>query len=123
MKKILIVEDEKSLRGVLSAKFIKRGFNVKVAKNGQEGLTVFKKFLPDLILLDIVMPIMDGLTMLKLLRQDPLGEKVPVIILTNLSEADKTAEALERGVFEYLIKSNWKLDEVVKLVNTRLEKK
>jgi DNA-binding response OmpR family regulator len=123
MKKVLIVEDDEVLSRALSIKLTKGGFTVKIAKNGRDGLSLFKKFGPQLILLDIIMPVMDGLAMLKELRQDRAGKKVPVIVLTNLSEAEKTAEALEQGVHEYLVKTDWKLDDILKLVNSRLNKK
>lgn len=120
-KKILIIEDEETLLSVLSKKLEKEGFQVVKAKNGEEGLSVFVKEQPDLILLDIIMPVMDGMEMLKRLRETEKGKDVPVVILTNLSEAGKTAEALEQGVFDYLVKSDWKLADLVEKIKQRIK--
>jgi DNA-binding response OmpR family regulator len=120
MKKVLIVEDEEAILEALEAKFTAEKFKVARAKNGLEGLDVFSSFKPDLILLDILMPIMDGVTMLKKLRASEKGKKVPVIILTNLSDDEKVAEALAAGSHEYLVKSNWKIDDVVKKVKEKI---
>ncbi len=119
-KTILIVEDEKSLAEALVEKLTKDNFIAKVAKNGREGLKSALRNHPDLILLDIVMPVMDGMAMLKELRNDQWGKSVPVIILTNLSEAEKTATALDEGVKDYLVKTDWKLSEVVEKIKERL---
>ena len=122
-KSLLVVEDEDTIRKAIVVKFNKEGFNVLEAKNGEEGLGVFIKERPEIILLDLVMPVMDGIEMLKKLRLCEGGNDVPVIILTNLSEAEKTAEGLEFGVRDYLVKSDWRLEDVVQLVRSKLEKK
>jgi len=119
-KKILIVEDESSLLSALVEKLTKEGFETLEAKNGEEGLVMAKKEKPDLILLDIVMPVMDGITMLKQMRNSDWGKEISVIMLTNLSEDDKVDESLENGAFEYLVKSDWKLEDVVKKIRIRL---
>lgn len=120
MKKILIVEDDESLSHIISVKLKNENFLTVIAQNGQAGLDMALAEKPDLILLDIVMPVMDGIAMLKKLRQDNWGFNVPVIILTNLTEADKTAEALEHGVHDFLVKSDWKLEDIVRKVNEKL---
>jgi len=80
----------------------------------------YKKNNPDLILLDIIMPIMDGMTMLKELRKTKFGKDVPVIILTNSNNDDSLSESLASGAYDFLIKSNWKIQEVVDKVKERL---
>lgn len=120
MKKILIVEDEPVLLKDLSDKFLKEGFEVLSAKDGQEGLAVAFKEHPDLILLDIVMPIMDGMSMLYELRRDLWGKDVEVILLTNLSEADKIAQSYGQGVHDYLVKSDWSLNDIMEKVKGKL---
>ena len=75
---------------------------------------------PDLILLDIVMPLLDGLSMLKKLRANQWGREVSVIILTNLSDAATIAEIAEQTVYDYLVKSSWQLESVVKKVKEKL---
>ena len=119
-KKILIVEDDISSLEILVDKFTREAFNVLQAKNGIEGLEVALKEHPDLILLDIIMPKMDGISMIKELQEDEWGKDVPIIILTNLSDGEKVAEAIERGVQDFLVKSDWNLNDVVKKVKERL---
>jgi DNA-binding response OmpR family regulator len=122
-KIILIIEDEHPLREALVLKLKKERFGVLNAKNGEEGLAMAQKEHPDLILLDIVMPKMDGMTMLKKLRQDSWGRKVPVIILTNLTIAEEIAEALDKGVHDYLVKADWKLEDIVDKIRHTLDRK
>ena len=117
---LLVVEDEASIRKVIVKKFIKEGFKVLEAVNGEKGLEIFIKERPDMILLDLIMPIMDGISMLKKIRQLDYGKNVPVIVLTNLSDAGKTAESIEYGVCDYLVKADWKLDDLVAKVKIRI---
>lgn len=119
-KKILITEDEEALLKVLVTKFTHDGFTVFPAGDGEAGLAIALKEHPDLILLDIIMPKMDGMTLLKKLRADAWGKKVPVIILTNLSDDRNIAEAMEGGVYDFLVKSSWDADDLVKRVKERL---
>lgn len=121
-RKILIVEDEISLRNALSDKLLKERFLVIEAKNGEEGLEMALKEHPDLILLDIIMPKMDGMAMLKNLRGDSWGKTAKIIILTNLSENEKIAQAIEQNSHQYLIKSDWKLQDVVDRIRECLSK-
>ena len=108
---------------VLAVKFKREKFIVYEATNGIEGLDVVKKKKPDLILLDIIMPVMDGLSMLNLLKSDDWGKDIPVIILTNLSDAEKISQATENGVYVFLIKSDWHIDDVVRNVRKKLGEK
>lgn len=120
-KTILIIEDEPSLLWVLGDKFSRdEGFNVLKAKNGEEGLNLALKKHPDLILLDIVMPKMDGIAVLKKLREDNWGKTVEVIMLTNLSGTEKIQEAKKYGSFEYLVKSNWTMADIAKKLKEKL---
>lgn len=120
MPKILIVEDERVLAGALMDKFEKEGFTTSVAFDGEEGLEAALNAHPDIILLDIIMPKMDGLTMLERLRRDDWGANVPVIMLTNLSDELKVTEAIKNGSFDYLVKSDWTINDVVDKVKKRL---
>lgn len=121
-KKILIIEDELPMLKALSDKFTREGFSVLEAQNGEEGLDVAIKTHPDLILLDLFMPIMDGKDMMKKLRNDSWGKNVPIIILTNLNPDDKTLnEILESGPSYYFIKSKWKLEDLVRKVKEELK--
>ncbi len=120
-KKILVVEDEVSLRNALRDKLTLEGYSVVTATDGEEGLEVALRDHPDLILLDIVMPKMDGMTILTRLRQDSWGQKALVIMLTNLNDAEKVSDALVRGSYDYLVKSDWKMEDIVAKVRQRLD--
>lgn len=120
-KTVLVVEDERSLRRALVDKFTHEGFTVLEAKDGSDGLDVALKDHPDIILLDIIMPVMDGITMLEKLRSDPWGKNAGVIILTNLSDGQQMLDSMKNGVFEYLVKSNWKIQDVVTKVKERIK--
>ncbi|MBI4812429.1 response regulator [Candidatus Falkowbacteria bacterium] len=120
IKKILIIEDEEAMLEALVGKLVREGFNVFKAKDGEEGLAVALKERPDLILLDIIMPKMDGITMLKKLREHEWGARAEVIILTNLSDGKSVFEAAKAGVYDFLIKTGWSINDVAKKVKERL---
>lgn len=119
-KKILIVEDEIAVLKLLADYLTKEGFLVIEAKDGKEGLEKALQEVPDLILLDILMPVMDGMEMLEKLRNHSVGRNIPVVILSNLGETSKILESQELGVVNYLIKTNFKLEDVIKMVKERL---
>jgi len=113
---ILVVEDEKSLREALSNKLEREGFTVLEAKDGEEGLEIAFKYHPDLILLDLLMPKMSGTEMAKKLKEDEWGKNAKIIILTNLNETEKVKRELEDSVYEYIIKNDIRIDQVVEKV-------
>jgi len=113
IKKVLIVEDDLSQRQALRDKFTKEGFTVLEAQNGEQGLEVAFKSLPDAIVLDVMMPKMDGLEMAKRLRIDEWGKMVPVLILSNAGDIEKIQQALENHIFEYFVKSDTKIETIV----------
>ncbi|MBA4319224.1 MAG: response regulator [Flavobacterium sp.] len=119
-KKILIVEDELSLRNALRDKLTRGGFDVLEAKDGEEGLKIALHEHPDLILLDIIMPVMDGFTMLKKLREDVWGKNTIVVLLTNLSDNERVAEAIAQGAYDYFVKSDWKIKNIVAKIDEKL---
>lgn len=121
--KILIVEDEESMRQMLQSNFEKKGFEVFVAKNGVEGIEQFKAHLPDLLLLDLYMPVMDGFKTLEKLREIPEGKNVPVIILTNSDAGEDVLESAKANVDLFLVKVNWTPAELVEKVRFVLEKR
>ena len=113
---ILIVEDEQALLKVYAERFSEEGFLVLKASNGQEGLDTALREKPDIILLDILMPVMDGLTMMQKLRENKSWDKsVPIIFLTNLSEHEERVmkSANENKPAYYLVKSDWSLSSIV----------
>ena len=111
--KILIAEDEEVLIKVLKEKFEKEKFVVKIAEDGSEVLPLVKSFKPDLILLDIIMPRQDGLSVLKELKADDEMSGIPVIITSNLGEDEKIKQALDLGAIDYLVKTQHPINEVV----------
>ncbi len=118
--KILVVEDEVALLKVLKLKLKSAGFNVITAWNGEDGLEMALREKPDLILLDIIMPKMDGLTMLRKIRETEYGKTVKAIVLTNLSDSSSVEKSTQAGAFDYLVKTNWQLDEVAGKVKAAL---
>jgi DNA-binding response OmpR family regulator len=112
-KKILVVDDDNNLRKVLIDKLDLSGFDAIGASNGKEGLEKALEIHPDVILLDILMPIMNGQQMLKELREDDWGKKAKVIMLTVIEDVSSIAQAVEDGSLAYLIKTNETMDEVV----------
>lgn len=119
-KSVLIVEDEQSLRDALVDQFERKGYKVLQAKDGQEGLRQAFKNQPSIILLDIVLPKMDGITMLEQLRQNAWGKTAKIIILSNLSDWDNTKRAVDLNVRDYLVKSDWKIHDVIKKVKEKI---
>ena len=117
---ILIVDDDQSLRHALADTFRRANFTVSEAADGETGLRQALAEHPDMILLDLIMPIMDGLTMVKQLRLDPWGRDAQVIILTNLSDVESVAEAYEQKTYDFLVKTNWTMAAVVQKVKERL---
>ena len=110
-KKILIVEDDKDFLAILQKKFTIEGFSVVVAENGEEAIEVAEKEKPDLILLDIMMPKMDGLVMAKKIREN--DKNVPIMLLTNLKDTDYTSDTEKPNEFDYLIKSELHIDDII----------
>lgn len=115
-KKILIIEDDLSLAKALRASLEEEKFEVLEAHDGLEGLASAEKNLPDLILCDISMPKMDGLSMLAALRKTEWGKNLSVIMLTNFSDEEKISLALKHSVFRYLVKSDWDLSQIIEEV-------
>lgn len=125
-KIVLVTEDEESIRGALREKLSLEGFTVFEAENGEEGLEIALREHPDLILTDILMPKMDGLTMINKLREDEWGKHVGFIILTNVNEVNEISKAMKLAEinnhesFEYFIKSDIRLEDVVDKVKKKL---
>ena len=125
MKKptILFVEDEKKAMNLYKNRLEKNGYQVIEAFSGELGLKLAQQLHPDLILLDILLPKMNGLELLRRLRADVWGKWVPVVILSNFKYQDWIDESLKLGVYQYLVKSEWKPQEVVDKINLELSEK
>jgi len=117
---ILIVEDEESTRRVLGEKLEHEGFKVVQAINGIEGLEKMRAQKPDLALVDIIMPKMDGMSFIKHAHEEEVLRQVPIILLTNLSDAEHVTQAMSEGVFDYLIKTEWSLEDLIHLIHQKL---
>lgn len=112
-KKILIVEDDRFLSEMYVTKLVEEGFEVEVAFDGEEGLVKAKETAPDLILLDIVLPKMDGFEVLQSLKKSKDALGVPVIALTNLGQKEEVEKGLKLGASDYIIKAHFTPTEVV----------
>jgi DNA-binding response OmpR family regulator len=110
---VLIVEDDPFLSNIYQTKFDMEGFKVSTSDNGQSGLDDAKKKKPDIILLDILLPKMDGFTVLEHLKGDPEVKDIPVLLLTNLGQKDDVEKGLKLGAADYLIKAHFKPQETV----------
>lgn len=115
-KTILLVEDDEFLAELYATKLNLEGFEVLLASDGEKGLKMIKESKPDLVLLDIILPKMDGFEVLANAKQDPEASKIPVILLTNLSQKDEVKKGLELGAKDYLIKAHFMPSEVVKKI-------
>lgn len=111
-KKILIVEDDTFLKGLSATKLGKEGFDVLTAGNEAEAEKIIKENMPDFVLLDLVLPGSDGFEILKKIRENPKMTSTPVIIFSNLAEDKDIAKAKELGANDFMIKSNFTLDEL-----------
>ncbi|MCK5588686.1 MAG: response regulator [Candidatus Pacebacteria bacterium] len=120
IKKVLIVEDENSLRMALVDKFTREKFKVVEAKNGREGLELAVSEKPDIILLDLLMPDMDGLTMVDEMQKIEGMDETPIIVLTNSSGTNSVIDVLDHGITDYLIKSDWSIADIVDKVKDKL---
>jgi DNA-binding response OmpR family regulator len=121
-KTIMLVEDDSFVLDIYKTKLTQEGFNVVMASNGIEAIKKLEEIaeLPDLILLDIVMPYLDGLEVLKKIKEDEKIKNVPVILLTNLSQKEEIDEGLKLGAVDYLIKSHFTPSEVLEKIKKTL---
>ncbi|MEK7579057.1 MAG: response regulator [Patescibacteria group bacterium] len=118
-RKILLVDDDPSITNPLSERLTGAGYTVFVAHTGTEGLTAALKEHPELILLDIMMPEMNGWEMLEELQKDPWGKTAPVIILSNMDDMDNVSQAVAHQAHEYIIKGSWTMDDIVRKVEEK----
>ncbi|MBI2451120.1 MAG: response regulator [Parcubacteria group bacterium] len=119
-KRILIIEDEEILLDLLQNKLEKSGYEVMAARDGMEGLSAMEKEKPDLILLDILMPVMNGMEVLKIMHRNKILSEIPVIILSNSGQEVEVDEAVKLGAKDYLIKAEFDPDEVLEKVKKQL---
>lgn len=117
-KKVLIVEDERPVANVLQLKLKHDGIEADVANNGEAGLLKMKEGDYDLVVLDLIMPVMDGFSVLKQMKDD--GISIPTIVASNLSQVDDKKRSEELGAIDYFVKSNTSLVELVERIKSHL---
>jgi len=120
-KKILFIEDESALQKTFGDFFEKEGFKLISALDGETGLELVEKEIPDLILLDLILPKIEGIEVLKKLRENPKTKEIPVIVLTNVDDFGKLEKSLELGVKSYLVKTDFTLEEVLQKIKEVLK--
>lgn len=121
MAKILIVEDDRIIARMYSIKFLGDGFEVQLAENGQQGLELMKTFNPDMVLMDLMMPVMDGFSALEIAKADTGLKDIPIIVLTNLSMIEDVEKVKRMGALDYIVKSNMTPKEVLEKVKGYLK--
>lgn len=120
--KILLVEDDSFLLSMYATKFESENFKVTTAEDGEKAVRAVQKESPDIILLDIILPKLSGFEVLKQLKADAKTAKIPVILLTNLSQRDEVERGLKMGAEDYLIKAHFMPSEVVEKIKKVLQK-
>jgi DNA-binding response OmpR family regulator len=122
MTKIAIIEDDQTINQMYRIKFQSDGFDVQMANDGRQGVALVKNFKPDIILLDLQMPEMDGAEALAEIRKHDWGKNIPVIILTNMGEEESPASLKKLNVSSYIVKADLTPSQVVAKVKATLEK-
>lgn len=120
-KKILVVEDEATLHKALVDSLTQAGYETMSALDGEAGWDLARDEKPDLVLLDIILPKLEGFEVLKRIKAEPSTEKIPVIILTNLGDIPDIQKALDLGANTYLVKADFHLEDVLKKVEQTLK--
>jgi DNA-binding response OmpR family regulator len=122
MAKILFIEDESAVQKTVGEVLKQEGYEVISALDGEIGLRLAQTNKPDLILLDLILPKLHGLEVLKGLKENEQTKQIPVIVLTNLEDMSDIEKALEIGATTYLVKENYSLEEIVEKVKEALKK-
>jgi len=120
MKKILIVEDEEILINLLQRKLIQGGYDVLVARNGEEGLKLMKETMPDIVLLDVLMPKMGGIEVMETMQKEDALKNIPVVIISNSGQPVEIDKAQKLGAKDWLIKTEFDPQEVVDKVKKQI---
>lgn len=120
-KKILIVEDDKFLRDLISQKLLKESFDIAQAVDGEDGIKKIKEEHPDLILLDLILPGIDGFEVLTQMKADPSLVSIPVIILSNLGQKEDIEKGLKLGANDFLIKAHFTPGEIIEKIKNVLK--
>jgi DNA-binding response OmpR family regulator len=121
--RILLIEDDQFLRELLSAKLKREGFAVQICVDGQEGLRTIQNTRPELVLLDVILPGLDGFSVLQQIRAsgDQRVSKIPIVLLSNLGQDSDVTKGMQLGANEYLIKANLTIDEIIRRIQKYLK--
>lgn len=117
---ILIIEDERFIINPLEITFKKNKWHLSVAANGEDGLVLAKKSKPDLILLDLVLPKMNGYEVLEILKSDPETKDIPVLIISNLARESEIKKGLAGGAIDYIVKANFSMKALLEKIEKYL---
>ncbi len=120
-KKILIIEDDKFLKELISQKLSKEGYDISEAVDGEEGIKKIKEEKPDLVLLDLILPGIDGFEVLSRTKKDPSLSSIPVIILSNLGQKEDIDKGFKLGAVDYLIKAHFTPGEIIEKIRAVLK--
>lgn len=123
MSKILVAEDDFFLANAYRVKLAKAGFEVKIARDGQETIDSLSTFIPDLIILDLIMPVKDGFTALSEIKANDAWQKIPVIVASNLGQKEDIDKSMALGAIDYIVKSDQSINSVVEKINNILKLK
>jgi DNA-binding response OmpR family regulator len=121
LPKIAVIEDDRDLQFMYKLKLEREGFEVRAASDGQEGLELIKEFRPDIVLLDLMMPVMSGPEMLARLREEEWASNIRVVVLTNISKTEAPSALRFLGVDRYVVKAHHTPAQVVDIVHEVLE--
>jgi DNA-binding response OmpR family regulator len=116
MKNILVAEDDKFLASAYRVKLTKAGFNVKIVFDGKEALSALTGFYPDLIILDLVMPGVDGFAVLSELKKSDKLRKIPVLVASNLGESEDIVKATKLGAIDYIVKTDLSMKKLLEKI-------
>lgn len=120
MAKILVIEDDKFLRDLLSRKLKEEKFQIVTAIDGEEGLKKVQEERPSLVLLDLILPGINGFDVLKKIKENPAISKISIIVLSNLGQKEDINRALKLGADDFLVKAHFTLDEITQRVKKYL---
>ena len=120
-KSILLVEDDEFLRDIYALKFEKRGFDIRTAEDGLQTLAKIEEKIPQFLLLDIVLPHLDGWQVLKKIQENPKLKKIIIIVLSNLGQKEEVDKAKALGARKFLIKAHYEPDQIIKEVENILK--
>jgi DNA-binding response OmpR family regulator len=120
MKKILVAEDDKFLASAYRVKLTKANFEVKIVANGKDALDSLESFVPDLIILDLMMPGIDGFTVLETIKKNEKYKGIPVLVASNLGESEDIVKATKLGASDYIVKTDLSMKKLIEKINSLL---